>query len=145
MKGSRGHVIGWWTTGLPGCWEVLINGQTGPYRGLHRAVSKGGQWGTTSFLENSTRKQRQERGSRGRKLHPLFERNTVAVATPWGAESTRGASSCSHCSGWKCESCHSHRGYVGKHSCKDSVICDWMKCHQLYGKSFPLKIREARV
>lgn len=61
----------------------------GGYTELH---PRGGGGGAASFLENSTRKQRQERGSRGRKLHPLSERNTVAVATPtgcrehWGSE-----------------------------------------------------------
>lgn len=131
---SGEHVIGRRTTSHPRCWEVLINGQTGPYRGLHRAASerrwRGGHWGPTSFSENSTRKQRQERGRRGRKLHPLSERSTVAVATPRGTGSTRGASSCSPCSAcsdWKWESCHSHRGYVVAGSCADSGIRDWMK------------------
>lgn len=53
-----------------------------------------GHRGPTSFLENSTRKQRQERGSGSRKLHPLSKRNTVAMVTLRGTESTEGAGVC---------------------------------------------------
>lgn len=68
----------------------------------------GGHYGPASFLENSIRKQRQERGSRGRKLHPLSGHITVTVATPWGTEHTRGTSS----------------RYVAKSSCADSALGD---------------------
>lgn len=51
---------------------------------------EGGGGGATSFLENSTRKQRQERGSRSRKLHPLSTRNTVAMATRRGVRRASG-------------------------------------------------------
>lgn len=66
----------------------------GPSAVLHprggATVCVGGR--RTSFLENSTRKQRQERGSGSRKLHPLSTRNTVAmVAWRGGEESTGGA------------------------------------------------------
>lgn len=46
--------------------------------------------GATSFLGNRTRKQRQERGSRSRKLHPLSTRNTVAMATRRGVRRAPG-------------------------------------------------------
>lgn len=97
---SAEHAIGWWTTTLPRRCEVVINGRTGPFRAMHRVASErrwdGGLGGATSFLENSTRKQRQERGSGGRKLHPLSKRNTVAMVTPRGTESTEGAEVCDH-------------------------------------------------
>lgn len=77
----------------------MINGRTGPFRAMHRAASErrcdgGGHRGPTSFLENSTRKQRQEIGSGSRKLHPLSKRNTVAMVTQRGTESTEGAGVC---------------------------------------------------
>lgn len=56
---------------------------------MQRCVFEGGGGGA-SFLENSTRKQRQERGRRSRKLHPLSTRNTVAMATRRGVQRTLG-------------------------------------------------------
>lgn len=37
---SAGHVIGWWTAQLPRCWEVVINGRTGPCTAKHGAASE---------------------------------------------------------------------------------------------------------